>query len=361
MTAQTEPAPAAQGVEIKKLLAEVVEAGASDLHLVSDSPPMARLHGRLVPMEHPSLSQEEVHRMIMSLLSDEQIERFAKEMELDCSVALPKVGRFRTNVHIQRGKTEAAFRVVTDQIRTAKQLGLPPIIEELARRQQGLILVTGPTGSGKSTTLAAMIDQMNSERACMIITIEDPIEYIHHNKRCVVKQREVGHDTHGFGVALRHALRQDPDVILVGEMRDLDTISTALTAAETGHLVLATIHTPDVIQTIDRVIDVFPPHQQNQVRLMFANTIQGIIAQQLLPVPGGRGRVAATEILVATSAVRQILRQAKSEQLMTIMQTAQDAGMMTMDKSLKQLYQRGLISFDDAMAKARYPENFSKI
>ncbi|MBI3737130.1 type IV pilus twitching motility protein PilT, partial [Candidatus Sumerlaeota bacterium] len=323
-------------MDIRKILAEVVAAGASDLHMVSNSQPIMRLHGRLLPMEYPAFSQAEVHKMIMSLLSDEQVERFAQEMELDCSISIAESGRFRTNIHVQRGKTEAAFRVVTDQIRSSRQLGLPPIIEELARRQQGMILVTGPTGSGKSTTLAAMIDQMNNERACMIITIEDPIEYLHSNKKSVIKQREVGHDTKSFGNALRHALRQDPDVIVVGEMRDLDTISTALTAAETGHLVLATIHTPDVIQTIDRVVDVFPPHQQNQVRLMFASSVQGIIAQQLLPVPGGRGRVVATEILVATPAVRQILRQAKTEQLTTIMQTAQDTGMMTMDKCLKQ-------------------------
>lgn len=359
----TQPPPLTQKpqAEIRQLLAEVVTAGASDLHLVTDSAPIMRLHGRLMPMEYATVTPDEAHRMIMSLLTEEQVERFTAEMELDCSIHIGGVGRFRTNVHVQRGRTEAAFRVVTDQVRSIRQLGLPPVIEELARKQQGLILVTGPTGSGKSTTLAAMIDQMNNERQSMIITIEDPIEYLHHNKRSVVKQREIGHDTRSFGSALRHALRQDPDIIVVGEMRDLDTIQTALTAAETGHLVLATIHTPDVIQTIDRVVDVFPPHQQIQVRMMFANSLQGIIAQQLLPVPGGRGRVAATEILVATAAVRQVLRAAKTEQLTTIMQTAQDTGMMTMDKCLKILYQRGMISFDDAITRAKYPEHFEHI
>ncbi len=348
-------------LNIQTLLAEVVELNASDLHLVSDSPPMVRIHGRLVPMEKPALSADELNTLIRSFLSEEQIKRFKRDKELDLSLSVPSAGRFRVNVHVQRGATEAAFRVVSEKIRTIRELGLPSVIEELARKQQGMVLVTGPTGVGKSTTLAAMVDLINSERQCMIVTIEDPIEYLHHNRRSVIKQREIGHDTKSFAGALRHALRQDPDVIVVGEMRDLDTISTALTAAETGHLVLATIHTPDVIQTVDRVIDVFPPHQQNQVRLMFANTVQGIVAQQLLPIPGGQGRVAATEILIGTPAVRQILRQAKTEQLTTVMQTAKDTGMMTMDKSLRLLYQRGLISYDDALAKSRYPENFEHI
>jgi twitching motility protein PilT len=348
-------------MQIEALLTEVVQMGASDLHLVSWSPPIARLHGKLEPLDLPRLSPKEVHEMILGMLTEEQRKRFAHELELDCSLHVREVGRFRVNIHRQRGCTEAAFRIVTDQIRSTRQLGLPPVVEELARKDQGLILVTGPTGSGKSTTLAAIVDQINNERQCMIITIEDPIEYLHANKRSIIKQRELGHDTRAFGTALRHALRQDPDVIVVGEMRDLDTISTALTAAETGHLVLATIHTPDVIQTVDRVIDVFPPHQQSQVRLMFANTLQGIIAQQLLPVPGGRGRVVAVEILIGSIAVRQILRHAKTEQLATIMQTTTDSGMITMDKSLKLLYQRGLITFDTAMAKARYPEAFEHI
>jgi twitching motility protein PilT len=240
-------------------------------------------------------------------------------------------------------------------------LGLPAIVEELARKEQGLLLITGPTGSGKSTSLAAMIDQINQERRCMIITIEDPIEFVFRHKNSIVKQRELGMDTHSFAVALRESLRQDPDVIVVGEMRDLETIQTALTAAETGHLVLATIHTPDVVQTIDRIVDVFPPYQQNQVRLQFANTIQGIIAQQLLPMTGGTGRVVTCEVLVVNLAVRKILRSAKNEQLTTHMQTAQESGNITMDKSLKLLYQKGLITYDMALSKARFPESFEHI
>jgi twitching motility protein PilT len=348
-------------MDIKAVLAEVMSLGASDLHLVSWSPPIMRIAGMLEPMDLPRLAPKELHDSIMELLTEDQRKRFAQDLELDLSLSIREVGRFRVNIHRQRGCTEGAFRIVTDQIRSIRQLGLPNIIEELARRDQGLILVTGPTGSGKSTTMAAMVDQINRERQVMIVTIEDPIEYLHANRKSIVKQRELGHDTRAFSTALRQALRQDPDVIVVGEMRDLDTISTALTAAETGHLVMATIHTPDVVQTVDRVIDVFPPHQQNQVRVMFANTMQGIIAQQLLPVPGGRGRIAACEILLGTTAVRQILRTHKTEQLMTIMQTSTEMGMVTMDKSLKLLYQRGMISYDDALAKSRYPEAFDHI
>jgi twitching motility protein PilT len=348
-------------MDVKAVLAEVMSMGASDLHLVSWSPPIMRIHGVLEPMDLPRLSPKELHDSIMALLTEEQRKRFAQDLELDLSLSIREIGRFRVNIHRQRGCTEGAFRIVTDQIRSIRQLGLPNIIEELARKDQGLILVTGPTGSGKSTTMAAMVDQINRERQVMIVTIEDPIEYLHANRKSIIKQRELGHDTRAFSTALRQALRQDPDVIVVGEMRDLDTISTALTAAETGHLVMATIHTPDVVQTVDRVIDVFPPHQQNQVRVMFANTMQGIIAQQLLAVPGGRGRIAACEILLGTTAVRQILRTHKTEQLMTIMQTSTEIGMVTMDKSLKLLYQRGMISYDDALAKSRYPEAFDHI
>jgi len=348
-------------MEIQSLLTEAARLGASDLHLVSWSPPILRINGMLQPMDLPQLSPAEISPLILSLLNEEQRQRFAQDWELDFSVSLRDVGRFRVNLHRQRGAIEGAFRVVNDTIRSIRQLGLPPIAEELARRDQGLILITGPTGSGKSTTMAAMIDQINQERRCMIITIEDPIEFVFRHRNSVVKQREVGLDTHAFATALREALRQDPDVIVVGEMRDLETIQTALTAAETGHLVLATIHTPDVSQTIDRIVDVFPPHQQNQVRLQFSNSLQGIIAQQLLPMVGGKGRVVATEILIATLGIRKLLRSGKNEQLATAMQTGQDQGMVTMDKSLKLLYQRGLISFDMAMAKCRYPESFEHI
>ena len=348
-------------MNIKDLLTEGVQRGASDLHLVSWSPPILRIDGALVPLALPQLSPEEIAPLVMEMLNEEQRLRFSREWELDCSVMHPELGRFRVNVHRQRGAIEAAVRIVNDKIRSIRELGMPQVVEELARRENGLILITGPTGSGKSTTLAAMIDQINQERRCMIITIEDPIEFVFRHKNSVIKQRELGHDTKSFAIALRHSLRQDPDVIVVGEMRDLETIQTALTAAETGHLVLATIHTPDVVQTIDRIVDVFPPHQQEQVRQQFANAIQGIIAQQLLPMAGGKGRVVAAEILVATMALRKILRSGKNEQITTSIQTGTEQGMVTMDKSLRQLYQRGLISHDVAVAKARFPDSFDHI
>ncbi len=348
-------------MEIKELLAEAVKQGASDLHLVSWSPPILRVDGSLVPLDQPSMRPGDIAPMIVSLLTEEQRDRFQRDWELDLSITLENIGRFRVNIHRQRGAIEAAFRVVCHKIRSIQELGLPPVVEELARSEQGLILISGPTGSGKSTTLAAMLSQIIVERRSMIITIEDPIEFVFPHKNSVIKQREIGLDTKSFAIALREALRQDPDIIVVGEMRDLETISTALTAAETGHLVLATIHTPDVVQTVDRIIDVFPPHQQNQVRLQFANTIQGMIAQQLLPVTEKKGRVAATEILIANMGIRKILRTAKNEQLTTAIQTGHELGMITMDKSLKQLYHKGLISYETALSKSKFPEIFEKL
>ena len=346
---------------LEKLLLEAVEQGASDLHLSRGVPPTIRLDGSLVPLDYPKLSRSDCQRLVYSVLTEQQREKFEREWELDLSVDLSEAGRFRVNVHRQRGGVEAAFRVVNDVILPLRRLGLPSVVEEIGRKHMGLVLVTGPTGSGKTTTLASIVDQINSERQSMIITVEDPIEYIHKNKRSIVKQRELLSDTLSFSKALRHVLRQDPDVIVVGEMRDLETISTALTAAETGHLVFATLHTPDASQTIDRIIDVFPPHQQEQTRIQVANTLQAIIAQQLLPVPGNRGRVVAVEILIATIAVRKIIRTGKTEQLYTMMQTNWEAGMITMDKSLKTLYQQGLISFDDAISRCKFPAEFDNI
>lgn len=348
-------------MEIRTLLREAVAHNASDLHLCIGTPPILRVDGRLKALNADPLTPQEVQEMVLSLLNDKQKETFEREWELDYSVEVRGVGRFRVNVHRQKGAVEAAFRVVHSEIRSIRQLGLPEIVEDLARIESGLILLTGPTGSGKTSTLAALLDYINATRSCMIITIEDPIEYLHTHKRSIVKQRELLTDTKSFAVALRHSLRQDPDVIAVGEMRDLETISTTLTAAETGHLVLATIHTPDAAQTIDRVIDVFPPHQQEQVRIQLAACIQAIIAQVLLPIPGSRGRVVATEILIANPAVRQVIRSKKTEQIITILQTSYEEGMMTMDRSLKQLYQQGLISYDDALAKCTSPDNFEKI
>ena len=346
---------------IQELLIEAKEQQASDLHLTAHAPPMLRIDGELEPLDLPPLTPRDTQQLVYSVLNDTQKQKFELNWELDLSVEIADIGRFRVNVHKQRGSVEAAFRVVNEDIRTIRQLGLPPIVEELARRDSGLVLVTGPTGSGKTTTLAAMVNQINDEHRSVIITIEDPIEYIHRNRRSIVKQREVASDTKGFAEALRHVLRQDPDVICIGEMRDLETIQTALTAAETGHLVLATIHTPDAVQTVDRIIDVFPPYQQQQVRIQLAGTLQGIVAQQLLPVPGNRGRVVACEILVANVAMRKIIRSAKTEQLTTLIQTSFESGMITMDKSLKNLYQQGLITYDDALSKCRYPEAFDAI
>lgn len=351
----------AQKLNIVTLLKEAIKHNASDLHICCGAPPILRIDGRLRALNAPPLGREQVREMIMSSLNDAQRQKFDEEWELDCSLEIQKVGRFRVNIHRQRGNVEGAYRVVHSQIRSLKQLGMPDQVAQLSRKESGLILITGPTGSGKTTTLASMIDAINATRPCMIITIEDPIEFIHKNKKAVIKQREILSDTRTFARALRQAMRQDPDVICVGEMRDLETISTALTGAETGHLVLATLHTPDATQTIDRIIDVFPPHQQEQVRLQLAQSLLAVIAQQLLAIPGDKGRVVATELLIATPAVRQVIRSRKTEQIMTILQTRTEEGMISMDKSLKTLYQQGLISYDDAISKCKYPDNFERI
>ncbi|MCB2154756.1 type IV pilus twitching motility protein PilT [bacterium] len=350
-----------QPLSLVSLLNQAVERGASDLHLSRGVPPTLRLDGYLVPLNYPPLTKAACEQLILTQLTPVQRQKFDETWELDLSLDLPDVGRYRVNVHRQRGGVEAAFRVVNDIIQPIRKLGLPGVVEEIARKHQGLALVTGPTGSGKSTTMAAIVDQINNERQCMVVTIEDPIEYVHSNKRSIIKQREVTSDTRSFSAALRHVLRQDPDVIVIGEMRDLETIQTALIAAETGHLVFATLHTPDASQTIDRMIDVFPPHQQEQTRIQVANTIIAIVAQQLLPVPGNRGRVVATEILIANSAVRKIVRTGKTEQLFSTMQTGWEQGMVTMDKSLKTLYQQGLISFEDAVSRCKYPLEFDQL
>ncbi|MBN1868402.1 type IV pilus twitching motility protein PilT [Candidatus Sumerlaeota bacterium] len=348
-------------MEVYALLAEAVKHKASDLHLCRGAPPVLRIDGKLARLNARPLQGKEINQMVLSVMNETQKEKFDREWELDFSLAVNSVGRFRVNVHRQRGMVEAAFRVVNESVQSLRQLGLPPVVEDLCREESGLILVTGPTGSGKTTTLAAMIDTINATRSCVIVTIEDPIEFIHQHKRSIIKQRELATDTRSFASALRHSLRQDPDVIAIGEMRDMETMATALTAAETGHLVLATIHTPDVAQTIDRIIDVFPSHQQEQIRIQLAASIEAIVTQLLLPIPGDRGRVIATEILLATPAVRQVIRSRKTEQIMTILQTSSEMGMTTMDKSLKTLYQKGLINYDDAISKCKFPENFEKI
>lgn len=348
-------------MELRDLLLLTVQKKASDLHLTENTPPVLRIDGKIVLTKETPLTRDHLKKMIYGILSDFQKEKFEQDLELDFSIALPGMDRFRANVHWQRGCVEAAFRRIPLTIPHIDDLGLPLIVSDLARKPNGLVLVTGPTGMGKTTTLAAMIELINAERTDIVVLIEDPIEYIHQNKKSIIKQREVYSDTHSFAEALKRCLRQDPDVIVVGEMRDLETIATALTAAETGHLVLATLHTPDAPQTIERIIDVFPPHQQQQVRLQLSSSLQGVISQLLLPRVSGTGRVLATEIMMATPGVRNLIREQAIEQLPTVIQTGGQYGMKSMDKSLKELYQSGVISYDVALSKAKNPEEFKQL
>jgi twitching motility protein PilT len=348
-------------MELRELLMLTIEKKASDLHLTEHTPPILRIDGRLTLTEMPKLAREDTKRLIYSVLTNEQKEMFEKNWELDLSVAMPGMDRFRVNVHVQRGSVEAAFRRIPLEIPKLADLDLPSVVGDLARKPNGLVLVTGPTGVGKTTTMAGMIDLINTERHDMLISIEDPIEFLHKNRNCIIKQREVYADTKSFAEALRHALRQDPDVIFVGEMRDLETISTALTAAETGHLVLATLHTPDAPQTIERIIDVFPPFQQQQVKLQLADCLQGVVSQLLLPRAAGVGRVVATEIMIGTPAIRNLIREQEIEQMPTLIQTGHQYGMRTMDKSLKELYKAGVITYEIALAKAKHVDEFKNL
>jgi twitching motility protein PilT len=348
MAAETKMTTGTHEVPIPELLEIVVDRGASDLHLTTGTPPVIRLNGVLHRLDYPHLEPDQLQRMIYSILTQKQRERLEQDLELDVSYALPGKGRFRVNVYFQRDALGAAFRMIPFEIKSVEQLGLPRQVEDFARLPRGLVLVTGPTGSGKSTTLAALVDIVNNERDEHIMTVEDPIEFLHKHKRCIVNQREVGHDTHSFADALKHVLRQDPDVILVGEMRDLETIQTALTAAETGHLVFATLHTQDAPQTIDRVIDVFPPFQQQQVRVQLAVTLQGVVTQQLLPTSDRMGRVAAAEIMVATPAIQNLIREAKIHQIYSSMQAGAKHGMHTMDQHLTELVRSGRINYETA-------------
>ncbi|MFH1458222.1 MAG: type IV pilus twitching motility protein PilT [Candidatus Omnitrophota bacterium] len=348
-------------MEIKELLMLCVEKSASDLHITENEPPILRIDGKLYRTDLATLAKQELKKMIYGVLTDTQKEIFERTLELDISLALPSLDRFRLNVHMQKGSVEAAFRRVPAKIPSFLELGIPPIVMELARKPNGLVLITGPTGMGKTTTLAAMLDLINNEKECLIVTIEDPIEFVFTNKRSIIKQREVYADTRSFAESLRHTLRQDPNVIVVGEMRDLETISTALTAAETGHLVLATLHTPDAPQTVERIIDVFPSHQQQQVKLQLADSLQGVVSQLLLPHASGKGRVLATEIMIGTAGVRNLIREQEIQQIPTLMQTGSQYGMKTMDKALKEMVQRGLISLDTAMSKVKNPEEFKQM
>jgi len=348
-------------MEIRELLILCIEKKASDLHITENEPPILRIDGRLHRTDLSVLNKQDLKRMIYSILTNPQKEMFEKDWELDFSLALPGLDRFRVNIHIQKGSVEGAFRRVPLVIPSIEDLGLPPIILELARRPNGLVLLTGPTGVGKTTTLAAVINLINNERECLIVCVEDPIEFTHTNKKSIIKQREVYADTHSFAEALKHTLRQDPNVIVVGEMRDLETISTTLTAAETGHLVLATLHTPDAPQTIERIIDVFPPYQQQQVKLQLADCLQGVVSQLLLPHASGKGRVLSTEVMIGTPGIRNLIREQEIEQIPTLMQTGSQFGMKTMDKSLKELFQQGLITLDTAISKVKNPEEFRQL
>jgi len=337
---------------INDLLTLVCEKNGSDLHLTVGAPPMMRIQGRLWPADLPPLTPKDSRRLIYQFLSNEQRDKFERELELDISYEIPGVSRFRVNIFVNRLGIGGVFRVIPTRIKTLQELKMPMILAELARRSKGLVLVTGPTGSGKSTTLAAMVDLINNERQEHILTIEDPIEFVHEHKRCIINQREIGPNTKSFANALRAALREDPNVILVGEMRDYETIALAVTAAETGHLVFATLHTPSAPQSIERIVDVFPSHQQEQIRTQLADALQGIIAQQLIPTVDGTGRVVAIEILVNVPAVSNLIRENKTFQLHSIMQTSKQLGMQTMDQSLTDLMKSRKISPDEAFRRA---------
>jgi twitching motility protein PilT len=342
---------------IYDLLKIMIEKNASDLHVTTASPPRLRIDGKLVPLDHPQLSPVETKALCYSILTDAQKQKFEEHNELDLSFGVKGLSRFRGNIFMQRGAVAAAFRTIPFEIKTFKDLGLPEVVNELVKKPRGLILCTGPTGSGKSTTLAAMIDRINSERYEHIITVEDPIEYLHGHKKCLINQREVNADTSSFKAALRYVLRQDPDIVLIGEMRDLETIEAALTVSETGHLSLATLHTNSAVQTINRIIDVFPPHQQEQIRVQLSFVLEGVLSQQLIPKKTGKGRMLAIEVLVPNPAIRNLIREDKIHQIYSSMQTGQSKfGMQTMNQSLIDLYTKGHISYEDAIGRSPVPE-----
>ncbi len=376
MTEQTQPVPPQGGVptptatarprpledaHIDDLLRIVVEKGGSDLHVSVGIPPIIRVDGQLLPCNYEKVTPKDSQRLIYDILTDDQIQRFETNFELDFSYQLGRLSRFRVNVYRDRGNVAMAFRVIPSRIPTLRELSLPPVLEELTRLPRGLILVTGPTGSGKSTTLAAMINQINSERSVHILTIEDPIEYLHSHRFSVINQREVGQDTKTFANALRAALREDPDVILVGEMRDLETMQMAVSAAETGHLVFATLHTNSAATSVERIVDSFPPGQQEQVRLQLSNNLQAILCQQLLPRANQPGRICAMEIMTASPAIRNLIRENKAHQITSMIQTSANLGMQTMDQSLRDLYVRGMITYELAMERAMNPAELEKM
>jgi twitching motility protein PilT len=349
-------------IDFAAVLSQMVEVNASDVHLSPGVPPAMRLRGKITPLEgFPKLTQQDTREIAYSILNDSQRKRFENDLQLDFAYSVPGMARFRVNVFFQRGAVSAAFRLIPSDIKSLESLGLPAVLADFTRKPRGFVLITGPTGSGKSTSLASMVDMINEERDEHILTIEDPIEFLHRHKRCVVNQREIGSDAIDFATALKGALREDPDVILVGEMRDLETISTALTAAETGHLVFATLHTQSTAQTVDRIIDVFPPHQQHQVRMQLSIALQGIVTQQLLPTADGASRACACEVLVPTPAIRNLIREGKTHQIYSALQTSGGFGMQTMDSHLAQLVRAGTITAQLAEQRASIPEELRRL
>jgi twitching motility protein PilT len=344
------------------LLVTLVDAGGSDLHLTPGAPPTIRVHGRLGPLpDYDRLTPTDTETLIRAAVTDEQWHRFEREQELDFAYSVEGVSRYRVNIYTQRGSRSAAFRAIPHHIRSVEDLDLPPSVAGFAALQRGLVLVTGPTGSGKSTTLAALLDHANRTRSAHILTIEDPIEYLHQHHRCLVNQREVGSDTGSFATALRQALRQDPDIILVGELRDLETTSVALTAAETGHLVLATLHTQSAAQTIDRIIDIFPPHQQQEVRAQLSMTLQGVVTQALCPTADGTGRTVVAEVMTGTPAIRNLIREGKTFQIPSFLQAGAGGGMQSFDQHLAQRVAAQIVTFDQALEICHSPEEFKRL
>ncbi len=349
-------------ITIEELIQTLVDRKGSDLHITIGSPPRCRIDGELVAIDGQTLGPEETQKMIYGLLTSDQIARFEKELELDFSFGLQGLGRFRTNVFRQRGAVGAVLRVIPAQVIAIEKLGLPlKVVKEICELPKGLVLVTGATGSGKSTTLASMLDYINRTRQEHVITVEDPIEFVHENKKCLFNQREVGHDTHSFPKALRTVLRQDPDVVLIGEMRDLETIESALTIAETGHLTFATLHTSDAAQSLNRVIDVFPPHQQAQVRTQLSFVLQAVICQQLMPHASGRGRVLGAEVMIITAGIRSLIREGKIHQVYSLIQTGGGLGMRTMNQAVAELIKAGSVKLDEALATTPDPEDLKRI
>ncbi len=346
---------------LKELLIYAINQAASDLHITVGIPPIIRKDGKLIKTNFKKMLPGDTEELVKQLLNDGQMEEYTKRGEIDFSTSLQGIGRFRLNVFRQRGSSSIAIRMVNLSIPTLKALGLPDIVCSLSRKPKGLVLVTGPTGSGKSTTLASMIDQMNDERNAHILTLEDPIEFLHRHRNCIINQREIGSDTLSYATALKAALREDPDVILVGEMRDIETISIAITAAETGHLVLSTLHTIGAANTIDRIIDVFPPYQQQQIKVQLSMVLQGVVSQQLLKLKDKPGRVPAVEVMVSTPAIRNLIREGKSHQITSLIQTGAKFGMQTMDSSLADLYNKGLITYEDAMTFASDQDNIERL